>query len=660
MQFFTNLRSRFGRSTMARKLGFGFGLVLLLTGVVAAIGVTALQTIELRFDQLKLMAQINRNVLLIRQHEQAFSLSEDPAEVDALRSGIDAILGLTTALKTQSAAMAATMDEVELEVTAYRTSFDEFVNLAQRKQRALDTAAWSVQNVTNNLDLVHGIFVEDAVAALTTGENDRGEALIEQAGQLGETGRLVLQALNEAHVRLEQSRRAAVGTEVDAGARIPQTEEAAQLIKQLIDVAGNDPAYRGVLKEAASLITTFNERLDEYTELLTQERKVHAQMIARAEQVMRRVDNAYTEQDEAMRNELGASAGFIFASSLVALLAGLAAAMLITRAVVKPLRSVIRVADRIADGDLTAKIESHGTDEVGQLMRAMSRMSLALRDIVGGLKNGIGSIATSAQTLSSAAERANAEVGSQKQETAQVATAMSEIVQSLDEVARSAADAASAADSADSKVQYGRKVVQGTMSRIEQLAAAAGAAHESMLSLDGEVQNIGAVLDVIKSLAEQTNLLALNAAIEAARAGEQGRGFAVVADEVRLLAQRTHESTAKIEGLILAVVRSTQDSMQQIGASSELVETTVADAHQTESALHSIADAVSVIHRMNQQIAAAAEQQSAVVAEVNRSVDSIRDSADQSAAAMQGTAVSSTELAQLSTTLHGMVGRFQL
>ncbi|MBT0964158.1 methyl-accepting chemotaxis protein [Denitromonas sp. IR12] len=654
------MRSRFGRSTMARKLGFGFGLVLLLTGVVAAIGVTALQTIELRFDQLKLMAQINRNVLLIRQHEQAFSLSEDPAEVDALRSGIDAILGLTTALKTQSAAMAATMDEVELEVTAYRTSFDEFVNLAQRKQRALDTAAWSVQNVTNNLDLVHGIFVEDAVAALTTGENDRGEALIEQAGQLGETGRLVLQALNEAHVRLEQSRRAAVGTEVDAGARIPQTEEAAQLIKQLIDVAGNDPAYRGVLKEAASLITTFNERLDEYTELLTQERKVHAQMIARAEQVMRRVDNAYTEQDEAMRNELGASAGFIFASSLVALLAGLAAAMLITRAVVKPLRSVIRVADRIADGDLTAKIESHGTDEVGQLMRAMSRMSLALRDIVGGLKNGIGSIATSAQTLSSAAERANAEVGSQKQETAQVATAMSEIVQSLDEVARSAADAASAADSADSKVQYGRKVVQGTMSRIEQLAAAAGAAHESMLSLDGEVQNIGAVLDVIKSLAEQTNLLALNAAIEAARAGEQGRGFAVVADEVRLLAQRTHESTAKIEGLILAVVRSTQDSMQQIGASSELVETTVADAHQTESALHSIADAVSVIHRMNQQIAAAAEQQSAVVAEVNRSVDSIRDSADQSAAAMQGTAVSSTELAQLSTTLHGMVGRFQL
>jgi len=656
---FSSLQSRFADSTMARKLGFGFGLVLLLTGVVAAIGVNTLQTIEGRFDHLEQMSEIDGTVLRVRLHEQAFALTGDPAEAEALRAGIDSILGLTAALKTQASTTASAMEEVEAAVNAYRASFDEFVDLTQRKEQALETAAWSVQNVTGNLDLVHSVFVDDGLAALKTSQGHNGASLVEQAGQLGEAARLVLQAMNEAHIRLERSRKADA-EETIGGAKIAQTDEALGRIRQLMDAADGDAAYRGVLAEAASHITAFDDRLAEYTDLLAQERKVHAQMVERAGQVVRQVDRAYAEQDAAMRHELGASTRSILASSLAALLAGLAASVLITRAVVRPLRSVIAVADRIADGDLTAKIEVHGSDEVGQLMRAMARMSAALGDIVGGLQAGVGRIAASAQTLSAAAERTNAEVSSQKLETGQVATAMNEMALTVQEVARSAEDAAAAAESADARVQSGRQVVTGTMARIEQLAAAAGAASESMRSLHREVQNIGTVLDVIKSLAEQTNLLALNAAIEAARAGEQGRGFAVVADEVRLLAQRTQQSTAEIEGLVLALLRSAQDSVQQIATSSELVETSVGDARQTESALHSIAEAVSVIHRMNQQIAAAAEQQSSVAAEINRSVDSIRGSADQSSAAMEGTAASSVELAQLSNELQGMVGRFRL
>lgn len=649
------VQRRFANLGMAKKLGLGFTLVLLLTALVAAIGVWSLQTVGLRFEGLKNMSSLNSGLLKVRLIEQDYALHADAKSVDALHESVDALAAQAAVLKAQSAANVPVMTEVEQALAAYRKAFDEFVELTQTKDLALEMASWSVSSVANNLDVLQAGLADDGAYGLKESQGKEGAEFIEQAGQVSQVSRLMLQAMNEARVRLDQSRK---GEEAEQG-KIEQADEALAQVDHL-KTAVKDPGYQTVLNEVSGHIASFSEKLGEYTGLLAQEKVVYKQLHDRADQVVSRVNQAYDAEDQSMQAQLKKSAMLIIGSSALALLVGLIAAWVITRLIVAPLRSVIAVAQQIASGDLSGRMEVNRRDEIGQLMLAMQQMGNGLSSMVSGLQAGIEQLASSAHSLSSVTEQTNVEVSSQKEETEQVATAMNQMTATVHDVARNAEQAAQAAQAADEKVDSGQQVVRQSLQRIELLASSSTSASASIESLSAEIQNIGTVLSVIKSVAEQTNLLALNAAIEAARAGEQGRGFAVVADEVRALAKRTQQSTEEIERLVSTLRTAAQSSVQQIQQSGELVKLAVSDALETESALGSIAAAVSLIQQMNQQIAAAAEEQSSVAEEINRSVTSIRASADQSALSMQGNAASSIQLAQLGAELKGMVGHFRL
>jgi methyl-accepting chemotaxis protein len=353
----------------------------------------------------------------------------------------------------------------------------------------------------------------------------------------------------------------------------------------------------------------------------------------------------------------GATVGVISVSVIAALMTVLLA-WLLTRSIVTPLTKAVRAAEEIAGGDLTKAIEVEGSDEPARLLGALSVMQQNLRKTIEMISGSATQLASAAEELSAVTEESSRGLQQQNNEIEQAATAVNEMTAAVEEVARNAVSTSVASQQSNTTASQGRDKVVETVKAIQVMTLDVQTTSDLVEGLAEQGRDIGKVLDVIRSIAEQTNLLALNAAIEAARAGEAGRGFAVVADEVRALAHRTAQSTREIEQMVAGIQSGTGSAVQSMALNTSRTQTTLGLARAAGEALEQITEAISQINERNLVIASASEEQAQVSREVDRNLVNIRDLATQSAAGANQTSAASHELSRLAVDLKGMVSRF--
>ncbi len=350
---------------------------------------------------------------------------------------------------------------------------------------------------------------------------------------------------------------------------------------------------------------------------------------------------------------------FILFIIIAAISAGLG--IFFANSMTRPIVSLSKtVKDVEENNNLTLRSDVDSKDELGDMGRAFNGMLEKFEALIQQVSSSSTQLASASEEVSAVALESAKNVEQQRAETEMVATAINEMTATVHEVAQNAQNASGAAASADNEAQSGKAVVSQTSQAIEQLATEVENAAMVIHTVEEDSESIGSVLDVIKNIAEQTNLLALNAAIEAARAGEQGRGFAVVADEVRTLASRTQESTSEIEAMIVKLQSGSKQAVEVMENGRSQAQEGAEMAKEAANSLDAIVNSIASINEMNTQIAAAAEEQSAVSEEINKNVVNISSISEQTASGAEQTTSASAELSRLATDLQGLIEQFKV
>lgn len=632
------------------KLAVGIGLILLLSVILAINNFNSLNQITMRTSNIEKVVLINDLADALQITSALYKISPDERHITATHAIADKVKQTASEAKTTLTAASShkVMDEIQVDVAEYEQLFASYVNAHNKIEENI--AAAVINGADTNASLAE-------MDSLINGSVQ--QPILHDDLQSAITGRLVT-SLIDARRTLAYSARVYITDRTESS-----IENLEQSYNALLEVASKlQPRLAGRAAELrtkiASDIGTYMDLLGAIVPLTNEQVSAEKNMNA----VYKRL-SAATEERVRFVTDLGnqqinTAKTIAVILTLAAIALGALIGWVMTKQITQPLDQAIRIAQAIGNHDMTGRgVEQRG-DEFGALLNALDQTRTDLREALGEVNDFTSQLASAAEELSAVTMQTSAGVLSQREETEQVATAMNEMTATVHEVAQNAEEASRSTEKANRLAAQGELVLQNALDANGRLTAQVQQSAEAMHRLNEDSTNISTVLTVINGIAEQTNLLALNAAIEAARAGEAGRGFAVVADEVRGLAQRTQESTAEIEGLISRLQAGSGKAMTMMDSSRTLADSTLELVKEASNELGAITGVIAEIQAMSMQIATAAEQQSSVAEEINRSVVNVNGIAEQSAAAVEETAASSQELARLGQELQELVSRFQI
>ena len=639
------LRFALGRLSVGAKLSVGFGLVLLTTVVVAGTAFNSIALLQSRTERLRDALQIQAKVLQARVFEKEYAIDLQPEDEAQVRAIIEA---LHTELATGDVLARGEMRDA---IAAYLKQFQAYTEAL----RDLRSSRLKMQQLAADAgEDFAGVFLDQMDAINLKAESGTApDAVQMNLLELAADLRNKLARVRDRENYYIEGGDPRYRDNWEQG--MSEVFAATKTLVIRVGQEGQESLQQALLaldlyRQAFDQFVTSRSRIAQTSEAMKKEGQYLAELLAQLEQ-----DQASSISEDNQR-----AYRQMILITLLALCLGTGACLTIRQLIVLPLRQTVLLANRVSEGNLTGgDTQISGKDELGQLLRTVNGMLVSLRNLVGRIGHGITDLNSTADSLVEVMEHNRSGLEEQRSETELAVMSVQQMSATAHEVARNASQASEAVVIADGLAREGDALVKRVTDQAERLALEMTGCAGVMEALLQECTLIGGVLGVIKSVAEQTNLLALNAAIEAARAGEHGRGFAVVADEVRGLARRTQRSTSEIEALIERLCDAAQQAAGRLHRSRDLTDESVILAGQASSALVRITQAVSSIEQMNEQIAAAAEQQSVLAEQVNQSMARVRAVGEQSARQSQELQVSTLGLQEIGGELGIAVGHFR-
>lgn len=665
--------------TVTARISGGFGIIVLFLIIIGITGFSSINSISGNLskvvDEMSPMAllsgELKSTLLEVNQNLNAYNNSRDADALPQLKVNIDTIQAdylkafssleeISGSYSSISAALSSMSTISSTYFTNIETIFTEHTKELELVD-ALDDKRGSLEDLADEFDTAVVDFSDD------TSKNNLKAVLDSIASLAGDAVITSIDALAENDIPgLTISIR-----EMDATAASLK-EKAAEVSRLKSGSTENDyylsmmsllDNYNNFISGPDSLLVMHKLRLETATHANTQMTASNenvTEFLKHSVDLISAITLASNETKASAESNVSFSRVIIIVTSLLSILVAIGIALWVIQSIRKPLSTVNSILQVIAKGDLTQHIEIQNDDEFGELSGLVNDLVDNLRTIIHDIKDNTHSLSVAAEQTSVVTNETSSNINQQRIQTNHILESMEQMSSAVEEVSQSANSTATEVEKAHSETTAGSSIVSSNIQSIKDLAGEIDTAAEVINKLDEYSTSIGNVLDVIRGIAEQTNLLALNAAIEAARAGEQGRGFAVVADEVRTLASRTQESTSEIQAMIERLQSGANEAVKVMESSKNKAAMSVDDIQKAGELLATITEGITIINDMSTHIATAAEEQASVTEEVHKNVNAIASIADQTAVGADKTMESSVEVAALSERLKASVGHFKI